>query len=261
MGTSLHSAAGRGAGVRRALRDSDGVACSRQPCRAYRHRPPAGRDGNARGPARAVRCLQLLRKTGRLLPARCSRCLGRSGQRAPRSGRFASIMETGSAPRRWTGSMAILFGPETWCSMSALMSAIVLLRSAGSARGLSRSNRSAAMVRALRLLYGRDRRSTIEAMAVGREPGRARMLINVDNPTVSSFSSGLCRGRARRARLGNAALDQVRRDRGHHPGCSDREAWRSRIHQAGRGRVRSGGAAGIVAGGARAVVRVHHDPA
>src|SRR5262245_62757796 len=41
-----------------------------------------------------------------------------------------------------------------------------------------------AMVRALRLLYGRDTSVTIEAVAIGRQPGRARMLINSDNPTV-----------------------------------------------------------------------------
>ena len=46
-----------------------------------------------------------------------------------------------------------------------------------------------AMVRALRLLYGRDRSVTIEAVAVGGQPGRARMLINSENPTVSSMSS------------------------------------------------------------------------
>src|ERR1044071_6582139 len=46
-----------------------------------------------------------------------------------------------------------------------------------------------AMVRALRLLHGRDRAVTIEAVAVGRQPGRVRMLINPDNPTVSTASS------------------------------------------------------------------------
>ena len=46
-----------------------------------------------------------------------------------------------------------------------------------------------AMVRALRLIYGRDRLVTIEPVAVGGQPGRARMLINSDNPTVSSVSS------------------------------------------------------------------------
>src|SRR5690349_14504590 len=46
-----------------------------------------------------------------------------------------------------------------------------------------------AMVRALRLLHGRDRQVTIEAVAVGRQPGRVRMLINPDNPTVSTASS------------------------------------------------------------------------
>jgi FkbM family methyltransferase len=44
------------------------------------------------------------------------------------------------------------------------------------------------MVRTLRLLYGRSKSVAIEAVAVGREPGSARMLINVDNPTVSSIS-------------------------------------------------------------------------
>ena len=45
-----------------------------------------------------------------------------------------------------------------------------------------------AMVRALKLLYGRSKSVAIEAVAVGRKPGRARMLINADNPTVSSVS-------------------------------------------------------------------------
>ena len=45
-----------------------------------------------------------------------------------------------------------------------------------------------AMVRALKLLHGRSKSVAIEAVAVGRKPGRARMLINADNPTVSSVS-------------------------------------------------------------------------
>ena len=45
-----------------------------------------------------------------------------------------------------------------------------------------------AMVRALRLLHGRSKSVAIEAVAVGRKSGRARMLINADNPTVSSVS-------------------------------------------------------------------------
>jgi FkbM family methyltransferase len=45
-----------------------------------------------------------------------------------------------------------------------------------------------AMVRALGLLYGRSASVAIEALAVGREPGRTRMLINANNPTVSTVS-------------------------------------------------------------------------
>lgn len=47
-----------------------------------------------------------------------------------------------------------------------------------------------AMTGVLRLLYGLSRQVTIEEVAVGREPGRARILINADNPTVSSLSAG-----------------------------------------------------------------------
>lgn len=45
-----------------------------------------------------------------------------------------------------------------------------------------------AMVRTLWLIYGRNRSVTIEAVAVGRTAGRVSMLINADNPTVSSVS-------------------------------------------------------------------------
>jgi FkbM family methyltransferase len=45
------------------------------------------------------------------------------------------------------------------------------------------------MVKALRLLYGRDRSVTIDPVAVGGRPGKARLLINADNPTVSSVSA------------------------------------------------------------------------
>jgi FkbM family methyltransferase len=44
------------------------------------------------------------------------------------------------------------------------------------------------MTRVLRLLYGLNRAVAIEEAAVGREPGRVRILINTDNPTVSSVS-------------------------------------------------------------------------
>jgi FkbM family methyltransferase len=45
-----------------------------------------------------------------------------------------------------------------------------------------------ALVRVLRLLYGRRAGIAIEPTAVGRVAGQARMMINVDNPTVSTAS-------------------------------------------------------------------------
>lgn len=45
-----------------------------------------------------------------------------------------------------------------------------------------------ALVRVLRLLYGRTADVAIEAVAVGRSVGTTRMMINDDNPTVSTAS-------------------------------------------------------------------------
>jgi FkbM family methyltransferase len=47
----------------------------------------------------------------------------------------------------------------------------------------------AALVKTLRLLYGRDRKVTIEAAAVGRYPGAIELSLNLDNPTVSTVST------------------------------------------------------------------------
>ena len=45
-----------------------------------------------------------------------------------------------------------------------------------------------AMVRVLRLFYGRDADVAIEAVAVGRRVGATSLMINADNPTVSTAS-------------------------------------------------------------------------
>jgi FkbM family methyltransferase len=46
-----------------------------------------------------------------------------------------------------------------------------------------------AMVKLLWLLYGRGRNVAIEPVAIGRSPGTTDMLINPDNPTVSTASN------------------------------------------------------------------------
>jgi FkbM family methyltransferase len=45
-----------------------------------------------------------------------------------------------------------------------------------------------ALARALRLLFAFDRQVTIEQAAIAREPGSVELMINVDNPTVSTAS-------------------------------------------------------------------------
>src|SRR5262249_26858753 len=50
-----------------------------------------------------------------------------------------------------------------------------------------------ALVRTLRLLYGRDRAVTIEPVAVGRSNGALELRLNLDNPTVSTASDAFVR--------------------------------------------------------------------
>src|SRR5436305_7733363 len=45
-----------------------------------------------------------------------------------------------------------------------------------------------ALVKTLRLIYGRDSSVTVEPLAVGRTEGNIELKINVDNPTVSTAS-------------------------------------------------------------------------
>jgi FkbM family methyltransferase len=45
-----------------------------------------------------------------------------------------------------------------------------------------------ALVKTLRLLYGRDANVRIEATAIGRQSGEVELSVNIDNPTVSTAS-------------------------------------------------------------------------
>lgn len=46
-----------------------------------------------------------------------------------------------------------------------------------------------ALVKTLRLIYGRDPKVAIEEMAVGRQPGLIDLHLNIDNPTISTASA------------------------------------------------------------------------
>jgi FkbM family methyltransferase len=50
-----------------------------------------------------------------------------------------------------------------------------------------------ALVRTLQLLYGRDRAVVIEPVAVGRSTGTVTLMLNLDNPTVSTASNAFVR--------------------------------------------------------------------
>jgi len=45
-----------------------------------------------------------------------------------------------------------------------------------------------ALARSLRLLFSFDRKVTVEEAAIAREPGRVALMVNVDNPTISTAS-------------------------------------------------------------------------
>jgi len=46
-----------------------------------------------------------------------------------------------------------------------------------------------ALIKTLRLFYGRDQKVTIEPVAVGRQSGVIALSINIDNPTISTVST------------------------------------------------------------------------
>jgi FkbM family methyltransferase len=50
-----------------------------------------------------------------------------------------------------------------------------------------------ALARSLRVLFALDRNVTIEQAAIAREPGSVELMINVDNPTVSTASTDFIR--------------------------------------------------------------------
>src|SRR6266446_10222307 len=50
-----------------------------------------------------------------------------------------------------------------------------------------------ALVRTLKLIYGRDRAVAIEPVAVGRNAGMIDLKLNIDNPTVSTASEAFLR--------------------------------------------------------------------
>ena len=118
-----------------------------------------------------------------------------------------------------------------------------------------------ALVKVLRLIYGRAADVMIEAVAVGRSSGTTELMINPDNPTVSTASRGFRQRRPRCARLGSTALDEDGTSAGDDARCADRTARRAGLHQDRRRRLRGGGIGRPVAAGQSAVVRVHHDPA
>ena len=83
----------------------------------------------------------------------------------------------------------------------------------------------AALVRVLRLFYGRDRDVVIEPLAVGREAGTVDMMINPGNPTVATASAefiaaardapGWTKQRwTRSVRVGKTTLDHLIRKHG-----------------------------------------------
>ena len=62
-----------------------------------------------------------------------------------------------------------------------------------------------ALARVLRLIYGRDKDVAVVQAAVGRAPGETELLLNVDNPTVSTLSTDFVR-----AAQGSAGWEEQR---------------------------------------------------
>ena len=108
---------------------------------------------------------------------------------APSSARCASITAIASARRRWTGSTASssIRGDLAFDIGAHVGDRVASFRRLG-ARVVAVEPQPA-LVRILRLFYGRKRNVVIESVLVGSSIGRADLRINVDNPTISTVSA------------------------------------------------------------------------
>jgi FkbM family methyltransferase len=110
-----------------------------------------------------------------------------------------------------------------------------------------------ALIRTLKLLYGRDPALAIEPVAVGRNAGMLELKLNVDNPTVSTASEAF-----RKAANGAAGWEGQAWTRTIRVPVTTLDA---RLYQDRCRGFRSGRAGGTDASLGGAVVRIHHHPA
>ena len=80
------------------------------------------------------------------------------------------------------------------------------------------------------MMFSRDDRVIVERVAVGRETGDVRLMINIDNPTISTASNAFIHA-AQDAPAGKAALGQVHPRADDDARCADRRARRAGLHQ------------------------------
>ena len=93
------------------------------------------------------------------------------------------------APRPWIGSIAVSFDPAISYSTSVRMLVIASPRSGGWARKLWRQNRNPLWPECSDCSTGAVGASLSKTVAVGRAAGTIGMMINPDNPTVSTASN------------------------------------------------------------------------
>ena len=176
-----------GPALGRSVCGGDGLACARQPCGAHRRRPASRGDGNPGGSSRAGFARNSFGEPAAIGELGLA-MLGavRTARATLRSFRiYYGDRRRAAAMDRLYGSF-IRSGDLVFDVGAHVGDRVASFRRLG-ARVVAVEPQPA-MVRALRLLYGRSASVAIEALAVGREPGRARMLINADNPTVSTVS-------------------------------------------------------------------------
>ncbi len=117
-----------------------------------------------------------------------------------------------------------------------------------------------ALASTLTMLYGRRSNVVIERVAVGRKAGDVSLMLNTDNPTISTVSKPSSTPRGMR-RLAGPALGQVDPRADDDARRADRRAWRAGVHQDRRRGLRGRGADGANATGRGAVIRIHDHPA
>ena len=207
VGSAVHSPACRRPGAVGSLCDGHSLACARQPCRPHRHRPGSRRDGNSGGSSGVGVARDQVRE-----PAASDK-LG-IDDAGPRQDRARHHQVVSHLLRRQEAGCGD--GPALWRLRPARRSGVRCRRTCRRSHRLVPATRRAGRRRRAAACDGEGSQAALSPQQIRRDRGagggaRAGQRAHADQrrqPHGVFGLCGVCRSCARRAGLGNPALER-----------------------------------------------------